>query len=146
MSRDLGELLLASGALDEAQLREARGMERGGLSLQEALVKQGVVQEGTLYRALAKQHGIPFVDLDKGRIAQDILDRVPAEIVHEQELLPLMERNGKLVVAVDDPLKTIVADSLGFLLGGDVACALATPQALRAAISRSYGDRLTVQG
>jgi type IV pilus assembly protein PilB len=131
--------------LDEAQLREARSMERGGLSLQEALTRQGAVDEGTLYRALAKQHGIPFVDLDKGRISQDILDRVPAQIVHEQELLPLMERNGKLVVAVDDPLKAIVADSLGFMLGGDVACALATPKALRSAITRNYGDRLIVQ-
>jgi type IV pilus assembly protein PilB len=121
-------------------------MERGGLTLQEALLRQGAVEEGTLYRALAKQHGIPFVDLGKGRIPQEVLDRVPAEIVHEQELLPLMERNGKLVVAVDDPLKAIVADSLGFMLGGDVACALATPKALSAAISRHYGDRLAVQG
>lgn len=120
-------------------------MERSGLSLQEALTRQGAVDEGTLYRALAKQHGIPFVDLDKGRISQEVLDRVAAEIVHEQELLPLMERNGKLVVAIDDPLKTIVADSLGFMLGGEVACALATPKALRAAISRNYGDRLTVK-
>ncbi len=146
LSRDLGDLLLASGALDEARLREARSMERGGLSLQEALLRLGAVDEGTLYRALAKQHGIPFVDLDKGRIAQDILDRVPAEIVHEQELLPLMERGGKLVVAVDDPLKAIVADSLGFMLGGEVACALSTPKALRSAISQYYGDRLVVQG
>ncbi|MCP5023580.1 MAG: type II/IV secretion system protein [bacterium] len=146
MSRDLGDLLLASGALDEARLREARSMERSGLTLQEALTRLGAVDEGTLYRALAKQHGIPFVDLDKGRIVQEILDRVPAEIVHEQELLPLMERGGKLVVAVDDPLKSIVADSLGFMLGGEVACALSTPKSLRSAISKYYGDRLVVQG
>ncbi|MCA9001316.1 MAG: type II/IV secretion system protein, partial [Planctomycetes bacterium] len=145
MTRDLGELLLASGALDEAQLREARSMERSGLTLQEALRRQGVVDEGTLYRALAKQHGIPFVDLDKGRIPKEVLARVPEEVVHDQELLPLMERGGKLVVAVDDPLKAIVADSLSFLLGGEVACALATPRALQAAISRYYGDRISVQ-
>ncbi len=115
-------------------------MERSGLTLQEALLRQGRVDEATLFRALAKLHGMPFVDLTKGRIAAEILERVPADVARDQGLLPLMEKQGKLVVAVDDPLKSIVADQLQFLLGGEVVCALAAPSALRQATAQYYGD------
>ncbi len=140
MSQDLGEYLVAQGALSEQQLREARSMERSGLSLQDALVRSGHLDEGTLFRALAKLHGLPFVDLGKGRISQEILDRVPVEVVHEQGMLPLMEKGGRLVVAIDDPLKAILADQLQFLLGSEVACALAAPRALKDAIAKYYGE------
>ena len=140
MSQDLGEYLVAAGTLTEGDLREARSMERSGQTLQDALLRLGKVDETTLFRALAKLHGMPFVDLGKGRIAQEMLDRVPVEVVRDQGLLPLMEKGGRLVVAVDDPLKAIVADQLQFLLGSEVACALASPRALAAAIAQYYGD------
>ena len=82
---------------------------------------------------------MPFVDLDKGRVSEEILSRVPEEMASEQGILPLMEKGGKLVVAVDDPFKRIVADQLSFMLGGEVACALATPSSHRRALERYYG-------
>ncbi len=140
LSQTLGEMLVASGALSEAALREAQAYQRnGGLRLEEALLKLGHVDETTLARTLAKQQGLPFVDLDKGRIAPEVLARVPAEVAREQGLVPVLEKNGRLVVAVDDPLKRILADQLQFLLGGEVACALATPGALKRALARHYG-------
>ena len=53
--------------------------------------------------------------------------------------MPLMEKGGKLVVAVDDPLKRILAEQLEFLLGREIACALATPAALKEALTKNYG-------
>ena len=139
MSRDLGDLLLDSGALTAEALREARTYQRsGGLSLPESLLKLGLADESTVYRALAKQNGMPFVDLDKGRIAADVIERVPPEIATEQGILPLVEKGGKLVVAVDDPFKRILADQLSFVLGGEIACALATPSAHKRALARYY--------
>jgi len=140
VKRPLGELLVEAGAIDEEQLREGLAHQRNrGMRLAEALVELGHVEESQLARVLARQHGMPFVDLRKGKIAPAILERVPADVAREQEILPLVERGGKLVVAVDDPLKSIVADQLQFLLGGEVACALAAPGALAEAIGRYYG-------
>ena len=50
-----------------------------------------------------KQSGLPFVDLDKGKIAPSILQRVPKEQATRLRLVPLMEKDGRFVVAVDDP-------------------------------------------
>ncbi|MBI5853137.1 MAG: type II/IV secretion system protein [Planctomycetes bacterium] len=46
-----------------------------------------------------------------------------------------------LWVAIDDPLKTWVADDLSFLAGGEVRCAIAPPKALKDAIRRVLGGQ-----
>ena len=141
MTLELGDLLVSSGALTAEQLREALVFQRNGdLTLPEALLKLALLDEASLYRAVAKQNGMPFVNLDKGRIPQAILDRVPAEVATEQGILPLMEKGGKLVVAIDDPFKRILADQLSFVIGGEVVCALASPTAHRLAVARYFGD------
>jgi len=140
VSESLGEMLVAAGAVSQAQLHEAQALQRqGGLRLSEALLKLGHVDETTLARALAKSEGLPFVDLTRGQVPSQLLERIPADFAREQGLLPVAERGGRLIVAVDDPVKRIVVDQLAFMLGGEVGCALAAPTALRAAIARAYG-------
>ena len=59
MSQELGDLLLASGALTEAQLREAMAYQRNGdVGLPEAVLKLNLCDETTVYRAIAKQNHI----------------------------------------------------------------------------------------
>jgi type IV pilus assembly protein PilB len=136
----LGELLTAAGLVSEAQLREGRAHQRNrGLRIGEALVQLGHLDATTLARFLAKHNGMPFVDLTRGTIPESVLARVPRELALEQGLLPVKEQDGRLIVAVDDQLKRIVADQLSFLLGCEVSCALAVPAALQDALRRYYG-------
>jgi len=77
--KQLGEILTASGAVTEEQLREALAVQNNrSLPLGRILVEQGAADEATVWRALAKQARLPFVDLEgrtpPGRIAG--LDRV----------------------------------------------------------------------
>ncbi len=140
LSPTLGELLVASGAITEAQHSEARAHQRNrGVRLGEALLALGYADEVTVTRAWAKEQGMPFVDLDKGRIPAEVLARVPEDIAREQGLLPLTLREGRLVVAIDDPVKRILADQLSFTTGADVVCALAAASALKRALERYYG-------
>src|SRR5262245_27421778 len=140
VSESLGEMLVAAGAITAAQLREAQALERqSGVRLPEALAQLGHVDETTLARALARSSGLPFVDLTRGQVPAQLLERIPAEFAREQGLLPVAEKNGRLVVAVDDPMKRILVDQLAFMTGSEVACAIASPSALRGAIDRAYG-------
>ncbi len=133
-------MLSAAGLVTEDQLREGRAHQRNrGVRIGEALLELGHVDENQLARVLAKQQGMPFVDLARGRVPKSTLDRVPADFAVEQGLLPVQEKNGTLVVAVDDPLKRIVADQLSFTLGCEVRCALAAPSAMKLALARYYG-------
>jgi type IV pilus assembly protein PilB len=140
VTQNLGEVLVAQGALKPEQLREALAYQRsGGVRLSDALVKLGFADETAIARAQAKVEGLPFVDLAKGKPADKLLARVPADFARQQGLLPVAEKNGRLVVAVDDPMKRILVDQLSFMIGGEVACALAVPSALKSAIERCYG-------
>ncbi|NUP96117.1 MAG: Flp pilus assembly complex ATPase component TadA [Planctomycetaceae bacterium] len=139
MSQELGDLLVRSGVLSQEQLRDAQVQARGGQNLAEVLVRMGQADESTVWRAVAKLHNLPFVDLTKGRIAPEVLERIPSDFAVAQGLLPVLEKGGKLVVAIDEPLKRIVVDQLQFQLGTDVACAVAAPTALRRAIEQAYG-------
>jgi len=135
-------MLASAGLVSEAQLREGRTHQRNrGIRIGEALVQLGHLDETTLTRFVAKQHGLPFVDLSKGAIAETVLRRVPAELAVEQGLIPVKEKDGGLIVAVDDQLKRIVADQLSFLLGCEVTVALAAPAALQNALRRHYGAK-----
>ncbi len=140
MSPSLWDVLLESGQISQDQLRQAQKLQRGGaLGLEQAILELGLLSAPALARAQAKAHGLPFVDLSKGRVAEALLERVPAELAREQGLLPVAERAGRLIVAVDDPMKRILVDQLEFTLGGPVGCALAEKGALARAIAQAYG-------
>ena len=141
MSTDLADLLLASGLVGEEDLREARAHQRGKeLGLGEALVELGRLDEASLTRAQAKAAGLPFVDLTRGRVPEALVELLPDDFARENVVLPVAEKGGRLIVAVDDPLKTFLADQLQFQLGRDVGCALAAPGALRRAVAAAYGE------
>jgi type IV pilus assembly protein PilB len=139
--QNLGERLLASGAIDSDQLKAAVALQRGGgLSLAQALVQSGAADEVTVARALAGIERLPFVDLEGKRIPQAVLDLVPKEIAREQGILPIKQGDGKLFVAIDDPFKRMIADQLSFTTGNEVHCALAAPGSLKRALARAYGE------
>ncbi len=137
---------MLQGLLSQAQFREAQALQRGGtLKLEQAILRLGFLDEPSLYRVLAKSSGLPFVDLSTGKkVLPALLERIPAEFAREQQVLPVAERAGKLIVAIDDPLKRIVVDQLAFQVGGEVGCALAAPTALRNAIAAHYGEAAEV--
>jgi type IV pilus assembly protein PilB len=135
-----GEALVESGTVTAEQLREALAQQRGSSDrLGETLVRLGYVDETTVTRQLAKFLGMPFVDLRKGTVAPRLLERIPADLAREQGLLPVAERGGKLVVAIDDHQKRIVVDQIQFTMASEVVCALAEPSALREALRRYFG-------
>jgi type IV pilus assembly protein PilB len=141
----LGEMLTAQGLLDERQLAKALGAQKNRRApLGRVVVDLGFATERDVWRLLAKQQKLPFVDLDAdlekgGRIRDALIAQVPTEVVEEHQIVPVAERDGKLIVAVDDPLKTFSLDTLQFVLGVDLMPALATPGALAKAMAHYYG-------
>ncbi len=140
MAHELTDVLLSAGLISESDLQEARRHLRGReIGIGQALVDLGRIDSGQLARAQAKSTGLPFIDLTKGRVSAELVALVPEEFALEQGVLPVLEKNGRLIVAVDDPLKKIIAEQLQFQLGRDVGVALAEPAALKAALAAAYG-------
>ena len=88
-------------------------------------------------KALAGQYGVPFANLGKADIQESVIAMVPKEVALEHEIVPVLSKNGKLIVAMSDfDLATL--DDLRFLLNKPVDCALATPEDIEEALDQYY--------
>lgn len=144
---DLEQLLSSAGLVTDDQLREAQAAQRNrGRSLAAMVVELGFAGETDVWRLAAKASRLPFVDLSGGRIPERLVERIPGDFAREQRLVPVAEKGGKLVVAVDEPDRRLIADQLRFLTGDEVICALAAPSALSAVLMAFYGGAAAEAG
>jgi type IV pilus assembly protein PilB len=136
----IGELLVSAGAITDAQLKDALLAQRGKrVKLGELLVQSGFTDEVTVARALAKQAGLPFVDLDKGKVAPALAGKVPKETAARLRVVPIQMKDGKLVVAVDDPATALQLDDLSFVIDAPIVAALATASAVARKLKEIHG-------
>ncbi len=133
-------LLVEANVLDPDRLAKAEGAaSTRGAALERTIVALGLADETAVWRVLAKAHGLKFVDPQKFAPQQEALGKVPREQAEQNEALPVLFKDGVLWIAIDDPVKTFVADNLAFLAGCIVQCALMPPQALKQAMRKHLG-------
>ena len=86
------------------------------------LIKMGMVEEGHLIRALAKQLDLPVASLAGKRIPEDVLALVPARVEHGVIPLFIKEggRNNQLFLGMEDPLNLAILDDLSFRTGMEI--------------------------
>lgn len=141
----LGEILLTTGRIDETGL--ARALERQarlGERLGEAVVALGLMTEDELIATLAEQLKAPVVDPSTVTIPAVLTNLVPALFARRRGCLPVARENGKVIVAMADPLDIATLDELAPLLGGRIVPALASRSSLQTALERHYPPTPTV--
>ncbi|HWB65326.1 MAG TPA: ATPase, T2SS/T4P/T4SS family [Mycobacteriales bacterium] len=137
--RQLGDILLEGGLVDERQLFDAYDeQQREGRSLGRVLVDRGVLSETQLVAAIAEQVGLPFVDLADITVEPSVLETVPATVCRRYNLLPIAYDGDRLVVAMSDPANVIAIDDIRSLSGLDVRPVMAAKSDVTFAINRFY--------
>ena len=95
--KQLGDILLEDGLVDEAQLAAAFDEhQRAGRSLGRILVELGVLTEAQLVEALASQIGMHFVDLDDYPVDGTAVALVPGAVCRRYTVLPVGFDEGRL--------------------------------------------------
>jgi type IV pilus assembly protein PilB len=107
----LGELLVRQGLLTAHQLEDALTTQkaRGG-RLGDVLVGLGFVDERELARVLAAQLGVDVVDLRSAELDPQVLALLPEDVARELHAIPIAVEDGRVVVAVSDPLDETLTD------------------------------------
>ena len=109
----LGDLLIQKGYITPEEKEEALKVQReGGRRLGEVLIEMGLVDEDDISRVLAEQAGLPYFRLRKGLVDPRIVDLFPREKAELDEVIPLFRVHGTLTVALSDPNKTFIVDTL----------------------------------
>lgn len=137
----MGTILLKLNLIDKKQLAQALIFQKEhGCKIGEAFIELGYLYEEQVFQALARQFKCPYVNLMKGEISKDILELVPMAVVEEHNILPIKEVDGKLYIAMCDPLDMFMIDNLMFILGREIEIALTTPTLLKEAIEKYYPE------
>ncbi len=117
----LGEILVDWGIINVKEVE--KGLAHGKakrLRIGEALMDLKLCTEGNIYKALAAQQGMEYVDLDKTSVPPGAVNSVPDDLMQKHLILPLGTENGKLRIALHDPLDMELQDVLRFRLGKDI--------------------------
>ncbi|ACB33393.1 General secretory system II protein E domain protein [Leptothrix cholodnii SP-6] len=138
----LGEALVALGYLTDKQLQEALQLQRTDRvqPLGELLVEKGLVEGEQLRIALARKMGYPVVDVAGFPVDPALIPLLPAPAARRLQVLPLMRRGGRLVVAMHDASQQSVIEELQRLTQSHIAPTLAGGTGLAEAIERAYSQ------
>src|SRR5438477_7269364 len=122
----LGEILVEWGIISAAEV--ARALEHAkskNLRIGEALIDLKLASESNVYKALAQQHNLEYIDLDKSSVPPGLVNAIPDALMRKYLILPLGQENGKLRIAIHDPLDFEMQDIVRFQLGKEVRPVLA---------------------
>jgi hypothetical protein len=111
--KKLGEILVDWGIVKAAEV--ARALEHAkskNLRIGEALVDLKLCSEANVYKALAQQHNMEYIDLDKNGVPPETINQIPDDLMRKYLILPLGKDGNKLRVAIHDPLDLEMLDIL----------------------------------
>ena len=139
MKKKVGEILLEKGWVTEEQVQKALSYGKAeNCRIGEALLNLEICSQEQVTRALAIHFQLPFANLGKHVIPQEIIDAVPKDVALEHRIIPVARKGRSLVIALSDPLDFFALDNLRFILSTEVDCALAMPDAVDEALDDYY--------
>jgi type IV pilus assembly protein PilB len=138
-SSKIGELLVKTGALTAAQLATAVAEQRRWKQpLGEVVVRLRFVTEEQLRKALCLQLHINYFDLDTIALDRSLRVLINPRFARKLRVVPVARVGHKLVVAMDDPTRTLVVDDLEASTGLDIEVITSTTAAIRRALDQMY--------
>ncbi len=138
----IGQLLVASGLIEEMQLQSALAHQaQWGGRIGRAIVALGFLDEARILRAVGEQLGIPFVEIGNRMVPADVVKLLPEKVMRACHAFPLESagRRGPLVVALCDAGNLAFLDDISFAAGMPVRPVLATEADIGRAIVRHLG-------
>ena len=133
--RHLGEILYKAGKVEKQALLDAiKASKSNNKRLGQILLEAGLINEDTLTKAVAKQFGLKYVNMDRTAVPSDATKLVPEDIIKRHNVLPLGMNNRKLKLIIGDPTDLDTMDTLRFRLNSELEYFLANPSKIKSYI------------
>ncbi|MFC5591151.1 GspE/PulE family protein [Sporosarcina soli] len=136
----LGDLLVESGLITDAQLQSALADKPRDQKLGDLLLQRGYITEQQLIEVLEFQLGIPHVNLFRYPFDPKLFNIVPKEFAKRNLLVPLKVEGDRLFVAMSDPMDYITVDDLRLSTGFHIETAIASKDDILRTISKYYDE------
>ncbi len=142
INKQLGELLIERGIINQNQLEKAltAQREKGGL-IGEVLVGLGFAKEEDIAQALTAQYGFPYLPLNNYDINTEIVNIVPGRVARQYLLVPIDKIGNNLTLAMSNPLNVQAIEDVELLSGCSVQTFVSTSSDIKRAIEKYYKDK-----
>ncbi|MEN6372070.1 MAG: type II secretion system ATPase GspE [Armatimonadota bacterium] len=143
----IGDICVRLKLITQDQLEQAlekQGQLKTQESLGDVLVNMHLIGEKDRVRCLGEQWGVPFVDLSEKEPEPEAIKMVSQEIARRQKVIPIARNNGKLTLAMKNPLDIFVIDEIRLTTGVEIEPMIAVEEDIVAAISRCYRSEASV--
>jgi type IV pilus assembly protein PilB len=137
--KKLGEILVDLGIINSKEVMQAlEHAKTKNLRIGEALVDLKKCSETSVYKALATQHNMEYVDIDRGSLAPNVINLIPDDLMKKHLILPLSMESGRLRVAIHDPLDLEMLEALRFRLNKELRPVLAPKSRIKAILDEMF--------
>lgn len=142
INKQLGELLIERGVINQEQLEKALAIQKqnGGL-IGEILVEIGFAKEEDIAQALTAQYGFPYLPLSNYDIDPEIVGIIPGRVARQYLLMPIDKIGNNLTVAMANPLNVQAIEDVELLSACSVQAFVSTASDIKRAIAKYYKEK-----
>jgi len=142
VSKQLGELLLERGIINEAQLDKALKIQRekGGL-IGQILVMLGFAKEEEIAQALTVQYGFPYLPLECYEINSEAIKLIPENVAKQYNLISIDKIGDLLTIAMSNPLNFQAVEDVELISKCKVQVFVSTMTDINNAIKKYYAKK-----
>jgi type IV pilus assembly protein PilB len=135
----LGRLLVEAKMITDEQLKKAVDFQKvvGG-KLPAVIVKLGFITDDQITQFIAKRQNLRIAELDKVVLPENLIKRVPRELIEKHTCVPVAFRDGTLTLAIADPTDIEALEEIQLATDYRIEVALASRGALTKAINQFF--------
>ena len=139
VTKQLGELLVERGIINQAQLEKAlkTQKEKGGL-IGQILVLLGFAKEEEIAQALTVQYGFPYLPLECYEINADAIKLIPENVAVQYNLIAIDKIGDLLTISMSNPLNFQAVEDIEMLTKCKVQVFVSTMTDINNAIKKYY--------
>lgn len=142
----LGDILVRSGKITYDQLNEALMSQKVlGKKLGEILLDNGTISERDMMEAIKEQTGIKEIDLNTVSFDKKVIKMIPQNLCNKYTLIPFGFCEGKLQVAMHDPLNIFAIDDINIASGFEVEVFIDIRRNIKKFIDLNYSNEEVVK-
>jgi hypothetical protein len=144
MAWRIGEILVQKKLISWEQLQDALEEQKKTKELTgEILLRKKFIAPLLLYKALAEQYNMRFVDLKRTRINAKAVALIPKNIATQYHLIPIELSNDTLVVGIGNPINIWPEQEIKQLAKvSQIRTVLCLPEDIKQALEENYPHQL----
>ncbi|MDD6807758.1 MAG: ATPase, T2SS/T4P/T4SS family [Oscillospiraceae bacterium] len=138
----IGEMLKEYGYVTDEQIKQALAIQKQDRSkkMGQILVELGYITEKEVLDALGKRMGLQIIKLDNFKIDTTAVARIPKQLAVKYNMIAIAEDEGKLTVAMSDPLNFYAVEDVRQTTGMTLEVYLAETSSITRAINQYYSE------